>query len=64
MVVLVGVESMSMDDVVVVLRLCFLLVVTGVLIGVAVVGVGNNLETDDGLRRCFLLVAVDLLGVL
>lgn len=61
--VLDGVESMSKDDVVV-LRLCFLLVVTDVLIGVAVVGVGNNLETDDGLRRCFLLVAVDLLGVL
>ena len=48
LVVLVGVESISIEDV---LRLCFLVVVAGVLIGVADVGVGKSLETDDGLRR-------------
>ena len=62
-VVLVGVESIKTEDV---LRLCLLVVVAGViLIGVADVGVGNNLDTDEGLRRCFFFLVVDdLTGVL
>ena len=64
---LVGVESINKEEDV--LRLCFLVVVAGViLMGVAAPdaddGVGNNLDTDEGLRRCFFVLETDLLGVL
>ena len=72
LLVLVGVASINKEEDV--LRLCFLVVVAGVidddLIGVtdADVGVGNNLDTDEGLRRCCFFVLVDcdccLFGVL
>lgn len=69
---LVGVESMFANIMEPeVLRLCFLVVVAGVLIGVLLLlsaslllGVGNNLETDEGFRRCFFpFLVVDLMGV-
>ena len=64
---LVGVESMVNIMEPEVLRLCFLVVVAGVLMGVALpslLGVGNNRDTDDGFRRCFFpFLVVDLMGV-
>ena len=69
---LVGVASINKEEDV--LRLCFLVVVAGVindLIGVTdsdAVGDGHKLDTDIGLRRCRFFVLVDcdccLFGVL
>ena len=72
LLVLVGVASINKEEDV--LRLCFLVVVAGVINDLIVVtdsdavGDGHKLDTDMGLRRCRFFVLVDsdccLFGVL